>query len=330
MNPSSPAAARPRIVIATPVFNEEATLPRYEQTVREVLLSRTDYDFQVVFVDDGSRDRSWEMIREICRRDPRFRGIRLSRNFGGHLAFTAAFANADGDAIAPLACDLQDPPEVILEFLEKWRAGAQIVWGHRRTRDDPAWRRFTSGLFLRLLRRFAVPAGSKVTTGGFVLMDRKVVDCIMQFGERNRVNFALVAWTGFDQAVVEYDRVARVAGQSGWTLSKMMKSMNDTFIGFSILPVRIMKLLGTAMILLTMVLAVYMVAHWWTGHTLPGWTSIMLALTILFGCQFFVMGIVGEYLYRIYTEIVHRPLYLVSDSIGFPGGTPSARVGQAP
>ncbi|MGH7814706.1 MAG: glycosyltransferase family 2 protein [Candidatus Binataceae bacterium] len=316
--------ARPRIVIASPAFNEEANLPRYEQTVREVLLSRPDYDFRVLFVDDGSRDRTWEIMREICARDPRFRAIRLSRNFGGHLAESAALAHADGDAVVPLACDLQDPPETILQFLEKWRAGAQIVWGHRRTRDDPAWRKFTSRMFLGLMRRFAMPPDSQVTTGGFVLMDRKVVDCLLRFGERNRVNFALVAWTGFEQAVVEYDRAARTAGSSGWTLGKMLRSMYDAFIGFSFLPVRLMTSAGIAMFALTMAIAAYMVVNWMTGHPLVGWTSIMVVVTFLFGLQFLLMGMMGEYLYRIYAEVVHRPLYLVSDTIGIASGEPAA------
>jgi len=310
---TSPPSACPRIMIVTAVFNEEESLPLYERTVREVLLSRTDYNFEVIFVDDGSRDRSWEIIRGICGCDPRFRGIRLSRNFGAHVAESAGLAHVDGDAVATLACDLQDPPEVILQFLEKWRAGARIVWGHRRSRADPAWRRFTSKLFLRLIRRFAMPPGSKVTTGGFLLFDRAVLDSLLQFEERSRIVFALVAWTGFDQAVVDYDRRARVAGRSGWGFSKMIKSMYDMFIGFSFFPVRLMTLSGIAMFLLSMLWAGYMVINWSISHPLPGWSSIMLALALLFGFQFLLMGIAGEYLYRIYTEVVHRPLYLISE-----------------
>jgi glycosyltransferase involved in cell wall biosynthesis len=278
-----------------------------------VQLSRTDYRFEVLFVDDGSRDRSWEIIRGICGRDARFRGIRLSRNFGANVADSAGLANVEGDAVATLPCDLQDPPEVILQFLEKWRAGARFVWGYRRTRADAVWRRWTSKMFLGMVRRFAMPTGSKVTTGGFLLLDRKVRESLLQFEERSRVVFALVAWTGFDQAYVEYDRRARVAGSSGWTFGRMIKSMYDMFIGFSFLPVRLMTLSGIAMFFLSMLWAGYMVFNWWTSHPLPGWSSIMLALALLFGFQFLLMGIAGEYLYRIYTEVVHRPLYLISD-----------------
>ena len=310
---TSVQSIRPRIAIVTPVFNEEESLPLYERAVREVLLSRMDYNFEVLFVDDGSHDRSWEIICDLSRRDPRFRGIRLSRNFGANVADSAGLANVDGDAVATLPCDLQEPPEVILQFLEKWRAGARIVWGYRRTRADPAWRRFTSKLFLRVIRRFAMPSESKMTTGGFLLLDRKVIDSLLQFEERSRVVFALVAWTGFDQAIVEYDRRARIAGRSGWSFGRMIKSMYDMFIGFSFLPVRLMTLSGVAMFFLSMLWASYMVFNWWTSHPLPGWSSIMLALALLFGFQFLLMGIAGEYLYRIYTEVVHRPLYLISE-----------------
>jgi glycosyltransferase involved in cell wall biosynthesis len=323
MSPS--ATQSPHIVVVTAVFNEEDSLPLYEQGVRKVLLSRTDYTFEVLLVDDGSSDRSWELICGICRRDPRFRGIRLSRNFGAHIAEWAGFAHADGDAVVTLPCDLQDPPEVILQFLEKWGAGARIVWGRRRTRDDQFWRRFTSAAFFRLIRRFAMPPGSKVTTGGFMLLDRRVLDSLMEFQECNRMTFALVAWTGFDQAVVEYDRRARVAGRSGWTLGKMIKSMYDTFIGFSFLPVRLMTLSGVVMFVLSMLLAAYMLFNGLRGHSLPGWSSIMLVMSFLFGFQFLLMGVVGEYLFRIYSEVVRRPLYLVSETAGLPDAQSAAR-----
>jgi glycosyltransferase involved in cell wall biosynthesis len=305
-------APLPHIAIVTPVFNEQECLPLYEQAVRERLLSNSDYDFEILFVDDGSKDRSWEIICCICQRDSRFRGIRLSRNFGGHIADSAGLAHVNGDAVAILASDLQDPPEVILQFLEKWRAGAQIVWGRRRSRSDQAWRKFTSEVFLNLVRRFAMPAGSKMTSGGFLLLDRKVLDSLLQFEEHSRIVFALVAWTGFEQTIVEYDRGARAGGRSGWGLNRMIKSTYDVFIGFSFLPVRLMTLSGMAMFLLSVLWAVYMVINWWTSHPLPGWSSIMLALALLFGFQFLLMGIAGEYLYRIYTEVVHRPLYLIS------------------
>ncbi|MGH9349525.1 MAG: glycosyltransferase family 2 protein [Vicinamibacterales bacterium] len=306
--------SRPRVSVITPVFNEEAGLPDYERAVRSVLLDNDEFAFDVLLVDDGSRDGSWAAIEAMCARDPRFYGLRLSRNYGAHVALSAGFAHARGDAVATLASDLQDPPETVLEFARRWRAGAQIVWGHRKTREDSAWRVTTSRLFERLIRRFAMPRESKFTVGSFLLVDHRVAECFRQFQEHNRVTFALVAWTGFKQEIVEYHRRERRVGTSGWTYRRMVKTMYDTFIGFSFLPIRLMTLAGVLLSLLTLPFAVYLVVVYLTGRPLPGWTSVMLALTLFFGIQFLLMGVVGEYLYRIYAEVVRRPLYFVSDT----------------
>jgi len=302
-----------KVAILTPVYNEEGSLYAYEQQVRDVLLSRYDHTFQVMFIDDGSKDKSWSIIREICLRDDRFQAIRLSRNYGSHIALSAGFYHAEADAYTTLACDLQDPPETILAFLEKMKGGAQIVWGRRRTRGDASWRVWTSRCFSKLMRRYAMPAGSKFTTGSFLLINRKVAECLRQFNEHNRITFALVAWTGFEQAVVEYDRRQRVAGKSGWNFRKMTKTMYDAFIGFSFMPIRLMTFLGIGAFILTVPLFVYTVISWVTGNPLIGWTSLMLTMVFFFGLQFLLTGIVGEYLYRIYAESVRRPLYFISE-----------------
>lgn len=307
------SVTRPRITILTPVYNEEACLPLYEHAITRTLLTQSAYDFRVLLIDDGSADRSWQLIRDLCARNPRFQGLRLSRNYGSHVALSAGFAHADGDAVATLACDLQDPPEVILAFLARWQAGAHIVWGHRRSREDALWRRLTSHLFFRLLRRFAMPQGSAFTTGSFFLIDHKVAACFRQFQEHNRITFALVAWTGFEQAIVSYDRKQRAAGQSGWNVQKMLKTMYDAFIGFSTLPIRLMTLCGISLSVLTVPLLAYVTVSWLAGDPLRGWSSVMFILTLFFGIQFLLLGIVGEYLYRIYTEVVRRPLYFISE-----------------
>lgn len=309
---------RPRVVILTAVYNEESALPLYESTVTETLLSRSDYDFRVLFIEDGSRDDSWKIIRDICARDARFQAIRLSRNFGSHTALSAGFVEADGDVMAILACDLQDPPEVIIEFLKKWEEGAQIVWGRRRSRKDKFWRIATSRVFHRLLKRFAMPQGSLFTTGSFFLADQRVAQCMRQFEEKNRITFALAAWTGFEQSVVDYDRKKRMSGVSGWSFSKMVKAMYDAFIGFSLLPVRVITLTGVFAFLLTVVLASYLLYSWLTANPVLGWTSQMMTMALFFGVQCFLMGIVGEYLYRIYGEVVRRPLYFVSERLELP------------
>jgi dolichol-phosphate mannosyltransferase len=303
----------PVVLVLTPVYNETAGLEAYEQAVRNTLLSRTDCDVRVLFIEDGSTDDSWQRIRAIAARDGRFRGIRLSRNYGSHIALSAGFASiGDADAVATLACDLQDPPEVVSRFIDAWKRGVDIVWGKRTTRDESSFRIWTSGLFEALIRKHAMPRRSHFTTGSFLLVDRKVADCFAQFQEHNRVTFALVAWTGFTEAVVEYERQRRRTGQSGWTYGRMVKTMYDTFIGFSQTPIRVMTITGGVVSLLTLPMAAYIVYHRIAGHPILGWTSTMLPLTLFFGLQFLMMGVVGEYLYRIYAEVVRRPLYFVS------------------
>jgi dolichol-phosphate mannosyltransferase len=307
-------AARPRVTIITPVYDERENLARFESRVAECLLSRADCDFRVLFIDDGSGDGSWDQISSICSRDPRFSAIRLSRNYGSHVALSAGFAAAGADAVATLACDLQDPPEVILEFVAAWRRGAKIVWGRRRTRQDGAWRALASQVFQELLAR-AMPRGSKFTTGSFLLVDRLVTQCFNQFQEHNRITFAIVAWTGFEQAVVDYDRLPRTGGRSKWSYGRLLKTMYDAFVGFSLLPIRVMTIAGLSVSMLAVGLLVYVLLAWLTGRPAPGWTSQMLLLAFFFGIQFLLMGIIGEYLYRIYAEVVRRPLYFVSETI---------------
>mgnify|MGYP003815411765 CR=1 FL=1 len=307
------------ITILTPVFNEEESLGQYVQQVRSVIFERPGaaedgLEYRVLFIEDGSRDKSWAMIRDICREDPRFSGIRLSRNFGSHMAITAGFDHAEGDAVCTLACDLQDPPQTVLEFTREWLAGARIVWGKRRTRKDAGWRMATSRIFFELLRRFAMPRGSKFTTGSFLMVDKTVVECLRKFRESNRITFALVAWTGFDQTTVEYDRQVRFAGKSGWTFTRMIKTFYDAFISFSSIPVRLITWLGMCVSFASLIFLIYLVFNWFSGTPMPGWTSTMLAMTCFFGLQFLVLGIIGEYLQRIHSESLGRPLYFVSES----------------
>jgi dolichol-phosphate mannosyltransferase len=304
----------PLITIVTPVFNEEASLFEYERRISAVLLGNPDFRFEILFIDDGSSDRSWLIIKEIVARDFRFRGVRLSRNQGSHIAISAGVREAKGDAIAILACDLQDPPEVVLDFIARWRLGpARIIWGRRRTRQDPKWRKLASRVFFLLVARYAMPPGSKFTTGSFLLMDRRVADCYLEFTEHNRITFALVAWTGFEQEVVDYDRKARERGVSKWSFAKMMRTMYDAFIGFSFTPIRAMTVVGVVTSVLAFILLGYIILAWLWGGVVPGWTGQMLALSLFFGLQFLLTGVMGEYLYRIYAESVRRPLYFVSE-----------------
>lgn len=328
IQPNAPRPDIPRLTIVTPVHNEAAGLPAYERAVTATLIERDDIDVRVLLVDDGSDDDSWRLIQDVCARSPRFRGLRLSRNFGPHVAISAGVDHADGDAVAILACDLQDPPETVLDFVAAWRQGADIVWGKRRTRQDKPWRIWLSEAFSRAIRRWAMPKGSKFTTGSFLLMDRAVADCFRRFRDHGRVTFALVAWTGFEQSVVSYDRRARVTGASGWSLGRLMRAAYDTFICFSDAPARVITILGMTVFLFSVVFTIYLVATWWFTHVAPGWTGIMVAITSLFGLLFMMVGVIAEYLQRIFIEATNRPLYFISrdtrpDPEPPPGAAPS-------
>jgi glycosyltransferase involved in cell wall biosynthesis len=307
---------KPTVTIITPVHNEELGIDAWAAAVMSTLISQENVDFRVLLVEDGSTDKSWQKIQELCGKSSKFSGIRLSRNFGSHVALSAGVAYAQGDALATLACDLQDPPEVILEFVEKWRNGADIVWGVRRTRQDSWLRLHTTDFFIYLLRRYAMPRGSKFTTGSFLLMDKKVAECFRQFREHSRVTFALVAWTGFDQCTVPYDRRARLIGSSGWTLSKTLRTIYDAFIGFSDMPARLMTLTGVVTFVGSLLLLVYLIGCWLTTTVLPGWTGVMVLITFFFGLLFIMIGMIGEYMYRIFLESTGRPLYFVSATSG--------------
>jgi dolichol-phosphate mannosyltransferase len=304
--------AYPIIQILTPLYNEEKCFNIYVEAVERVLLSRLDVEYRCLLVDDGSTDGTWELIEQQCRASSRFRGLRLSRNFGAHAAETAGLDLCDADAVAILPADLQDPPEAIPSFVEAWRQGADVVFGRRRMREDSRWRILTSKVFEALLRRFAMPKGSQFATGGFLLMDRKVVECVREMREANRLIFGLVAWTGFQQAVVEYDRQRRVAGRSAWSIGRMVKSMYDGLIGFSATIPRAVTLLGAFFSILGFILALYFLLNAIFSEPMPGWSTIMVVLCFFFGIVFMILGTICEYLLRIYVESMRRPLYFIA------------------
>jgi glycosyltransferase involved in cell wall biosynthesis len=323
------AQRMPLVTIITPVLNEEASLEAYRDEVSRSLFSSTDVNYEVLFIDDGSTDRSWEIIERFCEESPRFHGLRLSRNFGSHTALSAGIDHARGDAVATLACDLQDPPETVAAFVEKWRAGAQIVWGRRRTRTETHLRVWMADCFAWLLRTQAMPRGSKFSTGSFLLIDRTVVDCFRQFREHNRITFALVAWTGFRQEVVLYDRRSRNAGVSGWSFGRMIRAMYDTFIGFSDLLPRFMTILGATIFLMNIPIVLYLIIDYALSRPFPGWTGLMVTLCFFFGIVCLMLGVMSEYLHRIYLETTGRPLYFVAQRSGTPDAVRSAAHGEA-
>jgi len=309
---------RPLITIVVPVFNEGDNLRLFYEAVTGVIRTMSEYDWGFIFVDDGSRDGSFEALTALRAQDDRVQALRFPRNFGSHVAIAAGIDYCRGDAAVVMAADLQDPPALIREFVERWRSGHDVVWGARTGRDEGALRSYGMAMFYRLVRRFAIPTYPEGGTGSFCLISRPVIDAFRQCQERNRLTFGLIAWSGFRETSVPYHRPRRLIGASSWTLRKMVKAAIDTFISFSSLPIRTISFLGLLVSALSFVFGVYVfINQIFFGTRVMGWTSVMLAVLMLGGVQLLMIGVLGEYLQRILDEARGRPLYIVERAIGF-------------
>jgi len=314
---------RPLLSIVVPVFNERGNLARFHQEVAAVMRELAEYDCEIVFVDDGSRDDSFAVIEELRVRDPRISAIRFPRNFGSHIAIAAGIDHCRGDAAVVLAADLQDPPQLIREFVARWREGYDVVWGARTGRDDGAIRGMAMNAFYRAVRRFAIPTYPKGGTGSFCLIARAALEAFRRCNERNRLTFGLIAWAGFRETEVPYFRPQRLVGASSWTPAKMIKAAVDMFVSFSLLPIRLISLFGITVSALSFLFGFYVLINKILfGARVLGWTSVMLAVLVLGGVQLVMIGVLGEYLWRILDEARARPLYVVERTIGFNAAEP--------
>jgi glycosyltransferase involved in cell wall biosynthesis len=321
---------RPLITVVVPVFNERDNLRRFHQEVSEVMAGLGAYDWEFIFVDDGSRDDSFRVLEELRGGDPRVFAIRFPRNFGSHVAIAAGIDHCHGDAAVIMAADLQDPPTLIREFVARWAEGYAVVWGARSGRDDGAIRGWAMNRFYALVRRFAIPTYPKGGTGSFCLIARPAIDAFRQCAERNRLTFGLIAWAGFRETQVEYHRPQRLVGTSSWTTGKMVKAAIDTFVSFSFLPIRLISAIGLAVSALSFLFGFYVLINkLFFGTRVDGWTSVMLAVVVLGGVQLTMVGVLGEYLWRILDEARGRPLYVVERNLGLTppaGAAPAAPV----
>lgn len=303
-------ASHPTVSLVVPVFNEQPILRLLHRRV-VAALERTGETFELVLVDDGSRDGSWDEMRAIAEADARVVLVRLSRNFGHQLAITAGVDAARGDAVVLMDADLQDPPEVVVEMIARWREGYDVVYGRRTARrGESAFKRGTAALFYRIIRRLTaieIPAD----TGDFRLMSRRVVEVLKEFRERNRFLRGMVAWIGYRQTAVDYERAERAAGETKYPLRKMIRFAADAIVSFSYAPLRIATGLGLVVSTLSFAYAVYAVlARIFEWDVVQGWASLMVAVVFLGGVQLVSLGIIGEYIGRIYDEVKRRPLYV--------------------
>jgi glycosyltransferase involved in cell wall biosynthesis len=324
---------KPLIAIIVPVFNERDNLRLFYDAATDVMRPMVDFDWEFVFIDDGSRDGSFDVLSSLRSHDDRVSAVRFPRNFGSHVAIAAGLDYCRADAAIVMAADLQDPPALIREFVDRWRAGYDVVWGARTGRDDGALRSQAMAMFYRLVRRFAIPTYPSGGTGSFCLISRPVIDAFRQCNERNRLTFGLIAWSGFRDTSVPYHRPRRLIGSSSWTVRRMLKAAIDTFISFSSLPIRTISILGLLVSGLSFVFGVYVfINQIFFGTRVQGWTSVMLAVLMLGGVQLLMIGVLGEYLQRILEEARSRPLYIVERTLGVsavPSSQPDAPIAAA-
>jgi len=306
--------------IVIPIYNEQESLTALVDRLRPVL-DKLDGPAEVVLVDDGSRDASYPMMIEINRRDPRFKIVQLSRNFGHQIAITAGMDLASGQAVVVMDADLQDPPEVILELAERWQEGYDVVYAVREQRDgETVFKRRTATMFYGLQRRLA-EIEQPVEVGDFRLVDRRALDAFLQMRERNRYVRGMFSWIGFRQTAVPYSRASREAGKSKYPLRKMMRLALDGFVGFSTAPLRFALSLGLVMAAASVAYGIVVIALKLAGlGDVPGYASLLVTVTFLSGVQLIVVGMVGQYVARIYDEVRARPLYLVREARGFSAG----------
>jgi dolichol-phosphate mannosyltransferase len=317
--------------VIVPCFNEEAVLPLTHNRLSHSLDS-IGMPWEVIYVDDGSRDRTREILMETAASDHRVKVIALSRNFGHQAAVTAGLNHAGGNAVAIIDADLQDPPEVIGQMIAKWREGYDVAYGLRTERaGESAFKRWTARVFYRLINRLsdvAIP----LDVGDFRLLSRRAVDAFNAMPECDRFIRGMVAWVGFRQVAVPYSRDKRQAGVSKYPLRKMMKFAWDGILSFSDAPARMATTVGfIALAIASLVSLQVFVAYFFAEKPTPGWTSTFLAIMFLGGVQSLCIGILGEYIARIYREVKRRPLYLVAATANLPAtvAMPSARTASS-
>jgi glycosyltransferase involved in cell wall biosynthesis len=316
------------ISVVVPLFNEEAVLPEFERRLTAAAEAWGE-DFEVVAVDDGSSDNTLSLLRVITAKDARWRVIRLSRNFGHQAAVSAGLQAATGDAVVILDADLQDPPEVVERLLDRWRDGWDVVFAVRKNRKEGLSKRFAYAAFYRLWTLTSdVPPPAD--SGDFCVMDRKVVVAINRLPERNRFLRGLRAWAGFRQVGVEYDRDARKAGESKYTLKKLLRLASDGLFSFGATPLRLASAAGAAFCVAAFLLAAFVIL--WKIADVPilsmrpgnaaGWTSIVAVILFSAGVQMLLLGVIGEYLARIFDEVKGRPGWVVAEAFGGAEGGP--------
>ncbi len=311
--------------VIVPMYNEEEVIEVAYRRLKAVLDTLGE-SYEMILVDDGSRDRTSSIVRELCKIDRTVKLVEFSRNFGHQIAVTAGMDHASGRAVVLIDADLQDPPELIKDMVARWREGYDVVFGKRIERKGESWfKKMTASMFYRLLRSMT-SVNIPVDTGDFRLMDRKVCDALTAMRERSRFIRGMVSWAGFKQTSVDYVRDERFAGETKYPLRKMIRLSLDAMTSFSTRPLKIASILGFVLSAIGFIyLFIVLYQRFFTDTTTQGWTSL-IAISLLFhGITLSLLGVLGEYIGRTYEEAKRRPLYLVSDALNFAEDTVSER-----
>lgn len=311
------ADSAPRLSIVVPCYNEAGCLPELHGRLDAAARGVVAQSYEIILINDGSRDDSWAIMQALAAEHPHLTVINLSRNHGHQLALTAGLDLCRGARILIVDADLQDPPELLGPMMEMMdREGADIVFGQRTARDGETWfKKVTATAFYRVLKA-ATEVDIPLDAGDFRLMTRRALDVFLAMPESARFVRGMVAWTGFKQVPFPYQRAARFAGESNYPLSKMIRFALDALTGFSSAPLKLASHLGMWLAGASLLLILYIGIAWLRGVTIAGWTSLMLVVVMLGAIQMFVLGMIGEYLGRLYHQAKDRPLYVIADVIG--------------
>ncbi|RAK19882.1 dolichol-phosphate mannosyltransferase [Anoxybacillus vitaminiphilus] len=312
--------------VIIPVYNEALVIRETYKRLKAVM-EQTDGPYELLFVNDGSEDETIEILKELAVKDETVKYLDFSRNFGHQIAITAGMDYASGKAIVIIDADLQDPPELILEMIRKWKEGYDVVYAKRiKRKGETIFKKVTAHLFYRILRA-STEIDIPLDTGDFRLMDRKVCDQLVNMRERNRFVRGLVSWIGFKQTALEYERDERFAGETKYPLKKMLRFSMDGITSFSYKPLKLASLLGFLLSFSSVIwMFVVLYLKLFTNSTVTGWSSLLMAILFFNGVVLIMLGVMGEYIGRIYDEVKHRPLYILKDCRGV--GQKSEKVPQ--
>lgn len=304
----------PELSIVVPLYNEAANLNLLYERLNQVM-AKMGMTYEYIWINDGSHDKTMQVVKQLAAQDSHIKYLDLSRNFGHQIAATAGLEHTKGKNIVIIDADLQDPPELIIDLYQKMKEGYEVVYAKRRSREGESWlKKFTAKSFYRILK-FITNVEIPVDTGDYRIMDRKVVDVLKNMPEYHRFLRGQIAWIGFNQTYVEYDRDERNAGETGYTYRKMLKFALDGITAFSDFPLKLATILGfivSGVAFITLLYALYQ--RLIVEDFVPGWTSIIVSVLFLGGVQLISIGVIGEYISRINTQVKDRPLYILRES----------------